>query len=170
MCLDLNIWTFLVIFNRQCFASAQCIKAIFLLITPKHIFTFPSFSLKKQQLLQLGTTMEFKRKKAYFFSKVFLWTGYSTPNVVIIHLPACHSNSIKALFVFGTQFKIFLIKTRRLVTVSIDCQVNNTVEVQKRIKSIVRIVHLPSVVQSEFYDVTRIVFVRKENKNNAFFF
>ncbi len=28
-------------------------------------------------------------------------------NVVIIHLPACRSNSIKALFVFGTQFKIF---------------------------------------------------------------
>ncbi len=28
-----------------------------------------------------------------------------------------------------------------------DCQKNNTVEAQKRIKNIVRIVHLPSVVQ-----------------------
>ncbi len=35
-------------------------------------------------------------------------------------------------------------------------------------KDIVKIVHLPSVVQSEFYEVTRIVFVRKENKNNDF--
>ncbi len=33
-------------------------------------------------------------------------------------------------------------------------------------KSIVRIVHLPSVVQSEFYDVMTILFVRNENKNN----
>ncbi len=35
--------------------------------------------------------------------------GYSTPKKkkIIIHLPACRSNSIKALFVFGTQFKIF---------------------------------------------------------------
>ncbi len=31
-------------------------------------------------------------------------------------------------------------------------------------KSIVKIVHLPSVVQSELYEVTRILFVRKENK------
>ncbi len=42
---------------------------------------------------------------------------------------------------------------------------NNTVKAQKRIKT-VRIVHLPSVAQSELYETTRIVFVRKENKNN----
>ncbi len=35
-------------------------------------------------------------------------------------------------------------------------------------KSIVKIVHLPSVVQSELYEVARILFVRKENKNNDF--
>ncbi len=27
-------------------------------------------------------------------------------------------------------------------------------------------VHLPLVVQAEFYEATRILFVRKENKNN----
>ncbi len=48
----------------------------------------------------------------------------------------------------------------------IDCQVITTVESQKSMKSIVRILHLPSVVQSEFYEATRILFVRKENKNN----
>ncbi len=33
-----------------------------------------------------------------------------------------------------------------------DCQVYNTVKVHKSMKSIVRIVHLPSVVQFEFND------------------
>ncbi len=35
-------------------------------------------------------------------------------------------------------------------------------------KGIVKIVQLPSVVQSELYEATRILFVRKENKNNDF--
>ncbi len=35
-------------------------------------------------------------------------------------------------------------------------------------KSIVRVVHLPSVVKSEFYNATRILFVCKENKNNNY--
>ncbi len=39
---------------------------------------------------------------------------------VINHLPSCLSNSIKALFVFRTQFKIFLMRTGRLVTVTND--------------------------------------------------
>ncbi len=59
-------------------------------------------------------------------------------------------------------------KTGRLVS-PIYCQVNNTVEAHKSIKNIVKIVHLPSVVQSEFYDATRILFVCEENKNNDFF-
>ncbi len=48
----------------------------------------------------------------------------------------------------------------------IDCQVNYTVKAQKSIKNILKIVHLPSVVQSEFYEATRILFVHKVNKNN----
>ncbi len=35
-------------------------------------------------------------------------------------------------------------------------------------KGIVKIVHLPSVVQSECYEATIILFVRKENKNYKF--
>ncbi len=50
----------------------------------------------------------------------------------------------------------------------IDCQVNNTVKAQKSMKDIVKIVHLPSVVQSECYEATRILFVRKEKKNYDF--
>ncbi len=40
--------------------------------------------------------------------------------------------------------------------------------VQESMKNIVRIVQLPSVIQSEFYEATRILFARKENKNNLF--
>ncbi len=43
----------------------------------------------------------------------------------------------------------------------IGCQVILTVKAQKSMKSIARMVHLPSVVQSEFYDATRILFVCK---------
>ncbi len=43
----------------------------------------------------------------------------------------------KSLFVFGTQFKIFWMKTGRC-DCPIDCQVNNSVEVQKSMKDIVR--------------------------------
>ncbi len=54
-------------------------------------------------------------------------------------------------------------KNREACDCPIDCQVNNTVEVQKSMKSIARVIHLPSVVQSEFYEATRILFVCKEN-------
>ncbi len=50
----------------------------------------------------------------------------------------------------------------------IDCQVNSTVKAQKSMKNIVKIVHLPSVVQSELYEATRIFFLCKENSNNDF--
>ncbi len=51
----------------------------------------------------------------------------------------------------------------------IDCIVNCTVKVHKRMKSIVRIVHPPSVVQSEFNEATRKLFLRKENKTMSLF-
>ncbi len=47
----------------------------------------------------------------------------------------------------------------------IDCQTINTVEAQKSLKNIVRIVHLPSVVQPQRYEVTRKLFLRKEKKD-----
>uniref|UniRef100_A0A8C1QGM6 Phosphatidylinositol-3,4,5-trisphosphate-dependent Rac exchange factor 2 n=1 Tax=Cyprinus carpio TaxID=7962 RepID=A0A8C1QGM6_CYPCA len=46
----------------------------------------------------------------------------------------------------------------------IDCQGINSVKAQKSMKDIVKIVHLPSEVQSQFYEATRILFVHKENK------
>ncbi len=64
-------------------------------------------------------------------------------------------NSIKALFVFNT-IKGILDKHREVCDCPINCQVINTIEVQKRMKSIAREVHLPSVVQSEFYDFIQI--------------
>ncbi len=54
------------------------------------------------------------------------------------------------------------------MTVPIDCRVNTTVEAQKCMKNIVRIIHLPSVVQLEFNEETRKTFLLKENKNNDF--
>ncbi len=64
-------------------------------------------------------------------------------------------NSIKALFVFNT-IKGILDKHCEVCYCLINCQVINTIEVQKRMKSIAREVHLPSVVQSEFYDFIQI--------------
>ncbi len=46
----------------------------------------------------------------------------------------------------------------------IDCQVITTVKAQKSMKSIARIVHLPSVVQSELYEATRILLYTKKIK------
>ncbi len=43
----------------------------------------------------------------YFFSMRFKGLLHPKMKIVIIHLPACRSNSIKALFVFGTQLNIF---------------------------------------------------------------
>ncbi len=61
--------------------------------------------------------------------------GFTPPqneNFVINHLPPCRSKTIKALFVFGTQFKIFWMKTGRLVTVPLTAkQLTLTVKVQK---------------------------------------
>ncbi len=41
----------------------------------------------------------------------------------------------------------------------IDCHVNSIVKAQKSMKDIVKIVHQPSVVQSELYEAMRILFV-----------
>ncbi len=53
-----------------------------------------------------------------------------------INLPACRPEPVKASFVFGAQFNV-----RDACGCPIDCQVVNTVEVQKRMKSIARILH-----------------------------
>ncbi len=50
----------------------------------------------------------------------------------------------------------------------IYCIVNCTVKIHKSMKSIIIIVHLPSVVQSEFNDATRTLFLCRENKTTLF--
>ncbi len=81
----------------------------------------------------------------------FLLTSRVTPtqneNFVIIHLPPCRSKPVKALFVFGTQFKIFWMRIGRLVIVLLTAQTINTVNAQKSMKDFIKIVHLLSVFQ-----------------------
>ncbi len=62
----------------------------------------------------------------------------------------------------------FLDENREACDCLIDYQTINTVKVQKSMKDIVQIVHLPSEVQSECYEAMRIIIVRKENKNDDF--
>ncbi len=57
-------------------------------------------------------------------------------------------------------------ENREVCDYPIDCQVNYIFNVHKSMKCIVRIVHLPSVVHSEFYEAMKVLFVHKENKNN----
>ncbi len=54
---------------------------------------------------------------------------------------------VQALFGFGTQFKFILDKIREACDWPIDCQTIDTVQAQKSMKDIVKIVRLPSVVQ-----------------------
>ncbi len=75
----------------------------------------------------------------------------SNENVVINHLPPCRSKPVKASFVFGTLD--ILDEDWEACNCPIDCQVNNVFMAQKSIKNFVKIVHLPSVVQSECYEV-----------------
>ncbi len=72
-------------------------------------------------VLKVSHLAYFFFKAAYNFLKL---KGYSTPNenIVINHLPPCRSKPIEALFVFRTQFKIFWMKTGRLVTVPLTAK------------------------------------------------
>ncbi len=77
-----------------------------------------------------------------------------------------HKSFVLLRDIYKLYYKDILDKNREACDCPIDCQVSNTVKVQKRMKSIARVVRLSSVVQSEFYEATRILFVHKENKNN----
>ncbi len=102
--------------------------------------------------------------------KIILFKGLLHPKTKMLSFltyPCVVSKPAKASFFFVTQFKIFWMRTGRL-DCPFHCQVINTVKAQKSMKDIIKIVHLPSVVQYEFYEATRILFMRKENKNNDF--
>ncbi len=64
--------------------------------------------------------------------------------------------------------KDILDKTQEACNCPVDCQVNKTVEVQKSMKSLARVLHLPSVVQSEFYEATIIFLYAKKIKMTFF--
>ncbi len=83
-------------------------------------------------------------------------------NIVIIHLPACRSNSKNKKLCSSSEHNLRFFSP-------IDCHVINTVKVQKSMKSTAREVNSPAVVQSEFYEANRILFVRKKKLNNDFF-
>ncbi len=51
---------------------------------------------------------------------------------------------------------------------SIDSKDPYTIKAQKSSKDIVKIIHVTSGVQPQFYEATRLLFVCKENKNNDF--
>ncbi len=63
-----------------------------------------------------GLLAEHLMYMAHFTGNTLRVTSSQNENVVIKHFPPCLSKPVKALFVFGTQFKIFLMKTGRLVT------------------------------------------------------
>ncbi len=48
----------------------------------------------------------------------------------------------------------------------IDSNTTDTFKAQKGSKDIIKMVHVTSVAQPQFFEATRILFVRKENKNN----
>ncbi len=83
-------------------------------------------------------------------------------NSVINYSPSCCSIP---LFTCKTQTKIFLIKSRAFWP-SIESKGPTTIKAQKHRKDIVKIVCVTSMVQLWFCEATRILFVRKENKNN----
>ncbi len=59
-------------------------------------------------------------------------------------------------------------ENRELSDPPIDSKDPNTIKAQKRSKDIIKVIHLALVVPLKFYKATRILFVRKEKKNNDF--
>ncbi len=61
---------------------------------------------KKKKKLGKRKSLRQPASADFEFSQLLVLKGYSIKRVTRI-IPPCHSNSLKALFVFGTQFKIF---------------------------------------------------------------
>ncbi len=71
----------------------------------------------------------------YVISKYVDWKLASVNS----YSPSCRSKPVRPSFIFGTQIKIFLIKSESNAT--------DTLKAQEGSKDIVKIVHLTSVVQ-----------------------
>ncbi len=71
---------------------------------------------------------------------------------------------------FGTQIKNILDLIQELSGPPIDSKGPYTIKVQKGTKNIVKVVHVTSVVQSECYEVTRILFeVKNKTKKTTLY-
>ncbi len=91
------------------------------------------------------------------------------PKMKMLHL-TCMSFQLHKCYVrLRNTIKDILDKNWEARDCPIDCQVNNTVEVQNNMKNIAREVHVPTVVQSELYETTRILFVYKKKKKTKLF-
>ncbi len=84
------------------------------------------------------------------------------PNSVIIYLPSCGSKPVIPLFIFGTQIKLFLIKSKSFLT--LHRQQWNWNMTQKDIKRIVKIVHVTSVVFMKFMKLREYILCTKKTK------
>ncbi len=76
-------------------------------------------------------------------------------NYVINYSPSCRSKPLRSPFIFGTQIKIFLMKSESFLTLHRQ-QWNYPVQDPERYKDIVKIVHVTSVV---FSQATKILFL-----------
>ncbi len=72
------------------------------------------------------------------------------------------------MFIFGTENKNIFDEIRELSDPPIDSNTTTMFKAQKDSKDTVKIVHVTSVVQSQLYEATIILFVCKENKNKDF--
>ncbi len=109
-----------------------------------------------------------KYHKIVSFDSIWLkgWE-FRNQNFVINYSPSCQP--VRPLFIFRTQVKIFLMKSKSFLTLH-RRQHLWQVQVQKKgSKDIVKIVLVTSVVQPQCYEATRILFVHKENDFNAIF-
>ncbi len=87
---------------------------------------------------------------------------------VISDSPSCRCQTRKTfVHLQNTNQGIFDEILRSLWT-STDGKDPYTIKAQKRSKEIVQIIHVASVFQPSFYEAMRILFVRKEIKNNDF--
>ncbi len=67
-------------------------------------------------------------------------------NYVINYSLSCRSKPVRPLVIFGTQIKIFVMKSESFLTLHIDSNTTDTFKAQKDSKDIVKIVHVTSVV------------------------
>ncbi len=78
------------------------------------------------------------------------------------------SKPVRSLFIFKTQIKILLMKSESFLDLQRQQRNLNVLWPRKVVRSqdIVKSVHVTSVVQPQFYEATRILFVHKQSKNN----